>query len=1090
MSEKNPISILETDNFQKEIKRVALLNARELVKDGKLPEEDAEEFYITSGLKVIFRHLINNGIVRDRVGACFIEFSTLVSTLSEGMLDAFTVVYERTPSDLAFKKNVETYFKPIVKAFRENNIALLNHPDFMIEPHDMHVYISCLNNQEPFIDEKILKDNEMLRVSFAEAQKLFNDFLSKVKPDDDSHLHLTVHSDILKDLIVYLNSSAIPTVKYEEFIDENLLAEYRKITDKLPDTANKLLTIHLFNHLLYHHFFVPKESKTLQTLFVSLPIVASDAKLTKAAKENLRNKISNINNQPYKGLGAIFLFMTLRSDTEKFNEISFETIPFLIESIHNYCKTILPPVKDFIHGYGFETSKRLKEQIEMQATKAAISQVMARNMSHNIGSHVLSKFKNTDDVNQYLKSEIAEEISKIPGATSYPEIQINKQYQASKLQLNKNLKGSELVAYFNEYLKNRMDFLADIATTDPTMETSMYFLRDILSGLDRNRILLDRISGVSENIKFDFRVRRMVKGKWEEITGESKHDPLISVPNDILGCQALYIVIENIIRNIVKHSKHEHDLDFVINIDIEDYGKNPNYYKVFIYDNLFSKTKEEITELVASRNIAFNDTILEKDRGQLRTGNLGTIEMKVCAAYLRKYSLSSIENKLYEIKNSVFTRIDSNTETVSEDNQESDFNTDNRNIVTPHLMYAYAQQSEDQSKENLQSLGYTLFFRKPQTLLVIDDSDKLKISDEEKEDLRKDGIWILKQKDGGNHEYNPHTVYNHDFLLWMNEENYSDFVNKSYGSLPKRILSLNVLGKDFKIEKEKPQLAINQAWKLYGLHKFTDTPIAVTLLANEERTPTIFPQQKSKGSTLTNVAFDYHGEKWERNNEAFAYYDLVCSHHKVYNLKTYLFHNQAAENFQNILSQYAEMVLTKIMIIDERIQHSICGTFSDGASGKKYSKGGVPIPFTELFKKQNILIPDFTEANLNIPNFGKLSKEKGVLNSDADRIRKYIEDNKNACDFVVLHMGILEKVLPSGSDKSDGAINKLLLELGFNSIEDRKKIVITSGRGKPDNIPEDLCFVSLAILQNAIETLFDKYLLVKLLYSSRKTKDN
>jgi predicted Rossmann-fold nucleotide-binding protein len=45
-----------------------------------------------------------------------------------------------------------------------------------------------------------------------------------------------------------------------------------------------------------------------------------------------------------------------------------------------------------------ELHERLTEDLKNQATKAAISQVMARNMSHNIGSHVLSKFKDKSDM--------------------------------------------------------------------------------------------------------------------------------------------------------------------------------------------------------------------------------------------------------------------------------------------------------------------------------------------------------------------------------------------------------------------------------------------------------------------------------------------------------------------------------------------------------------------------------------------------------------------------------------------------------------------------------------------------------------------
>jgi len=72
-------------------------------------------------------------------------------------------------------------------------------------------------------------------------------------------------------------------------------------------------------------------------------------------------------------------------------------------------------------------------------------------------------------------------------------------------------------------------------------------------------------------------------------------------------------------------------------------------------------------------------------------------------------------------------------------------------------------------------------------------------------------------------------------------------------------------------------------------------------------------------------------------------------------------------------------------------------------------------------------------------------------------------------------------------DKNKVEINEIVEKIFGKEKEVRKKIIITSGRGKPHNIPVDLSFLSITAIQNAIETLYDKYLLVKLLYNSRKT---
>lgn len=68
-------------------------------------------------------------------------------------------------------------------------------------------------------------------------------------------------------------------------------------------------------------------------------------------------------------------------------------------------------LQDFVFRIGFNEVKEIyykgieanhKREIERQSTRAAISQVMARNMSHNIGSHVLSRLVTDQSLEDYL----------------------------------------------------------------------------------------------------------------------------------------------------------------------------------------------------------------------------------------------------------------------------------------------------------------------------------------------------------------------------------------------------------------------------------------------------------------------------------------------------------------------------------------------------------------------------------------------------------------------------------------------------------------------------------------------------------------
>src|SRR5690606_35283354 len=108
--------------------------------------------------------------------------------------------------------------------------------------------------------------------------------------------------------------------------------------------------------------------------------------------------------------------------------------------------------------------------------------------------------------------------------------------------------------------------------------------------------LLDRISGL-DNFKFTF--------KLDIWLGEEKEDVLVSMPNDILGQQALYIIIENIIRNTAKHgSKVSKDgklkEHIVFTIRIRESSLDPSLYQVTIFDNIKSNREENTTEITCS----------------------------------------------------------------------------------------------------------------------------------------------------------------------------------------------------------------------------------------------------------------------------------------------------------------------------------------------------------------------------------------------------------------------------------------------------------------------------------------------------------
>jgi hypothetical protein len=637
-----------------------------------------------------------------------------------------------------------------------------------------------------------------------------------------------------------------------------------------------------------------------------------------------------------------------------------------------------------------------------QATRAAISQVMARNMSHNIGSHVLSKFKNKSDI-ESIKQLQGEPFGQYKGAL--PTLEINKQ-----------------IANFNDYLKSRMDFLADITMATPILETPYKFSSDVVQGLLNNPILLDRISGISGDVSYTFKVyqNKVNQERFHDLYEGNKWEYdsyTVSMPNDILGCHAFYIIVENIIRNTFKHSKSDIK-HFEFNIDIQPCEDDPDLYEVRLYDNN-CKPIHELTPVIESRNKAFNDDIIKDNK--LRSDSLGTIEMEVCAAYLRKISLDDYQDDIYTV----------NKEGFNEDSFEKKI----KNIIR-----AYPQYWNEQC--DCASLGYVFYLLKPKEVLIVSKNAII-----EQNGWRNDGIDVVKELDKAK-------TYAHQIIL-------TDQDIESSISITSRIVKLQE-SEISDLSSKDSKTVIEYAWEKYGAILLKNEP-GFRFLGNGKNFT--YPSGKENEEEIQ-VNFPNH----DGGNSKNEY--IRASHHKYIKLF------DSDEISKEYLVSLSEMVKTKVCIIDERIQ-----VF---AGEKKYING---IAFIDYYKHINVHIPkikrkgaitDIPDPNLNAPNFGSADNS----NSEQYKLKAYLEKHKDS-DFIILHLGIIEKMLVS---KKSTDVEAKIREL-VNSCEEKySKIILTSGRGTPDTVPENCRYLPLSAVQHCVETTFDKFLLVKALYNARKTK--
>jgi hypothetical protein len=718
----------------------------------------------------------------------------------------------------------------------------------------------------------------------------------------------------------------------------------------------------------------------------------------------------------------------LKVEREKKNIRTYSIIAIII-----LC--ILGLVSAIIIGFTIWKIRRLKNLKFTSDKKAALSQVLARCMSHNIGSHALSKFMDKDVILAEEKPE--QYLTKFPLSHQSNDNEKKDRYEGES-------KRKELIANFNEYLKYRMDFLADIATTSqPFMESPKYFCKDLFMGLDKNRILLNRISGVSSDVTYGFKI--FINGV--QITDYESTDKQVGIPNDVLGAQAFYIILENIIRNIYKHGNpkkreiiDDNEPHVSIEIHLDEYELDKSVYQVSVIDNLL-KTKEQLEHIVSTRNHTFNEPILTGEnkrlQNKLRNTNLGTIEMAACAAYLKGLSVDSCDDKKYNHK---------------------EFIPGNDYKANPEetIIYAYTHAADNSNEDKNYTLGYRFYINKPRQVLVV--SGGQFVLEKETAELNSLGIKVVKPE-----ELNSGFSSNHQFIYFDKGSDAKRLITAdNRAMLPKRVVIY-----DRTIRTDTKENFIADLWKrhIQTIGKEYNAVKAKYLKDEYELKLT------DSITSILKVYIDDHDQKWnelgKETLKEYNYYEMACSHSLVYRL---IQNDMFVKN--DLQFEYVESVLTKILVLDERIQSAIAFE-----PKKKYANR---VCFHDYFRQQLIFIPSIEETNLNSDKMGNFNTE-----SESEKLKQYVQTHIEQADFCIIHLGILERIVLSGSNKSTEEVEKVLTAL-FASPEQRKKVVITSGRGGAFNVEKDLSFIPLAMLENAILTLHDKMVLTKLLYNSRK----
>jgi len=415
-----------------------------------------------------------------------------------------------------------------------------------------------------------------------------------------------------------------------------------------------------------------------------------------------------------------------------------------------------------------ESFARTKARVLAAWRRSALAAIMSRNVSHNIGSHVLSR------------------LGRAKGGGWYTQ----------------------------RYLQQRMDFLAQIATEWPTWEEPAWFLQDLMRWFLHQQDVLDNIA-LSEGLRAhrfrqansagqaspnpqpaqaaqfageirlhvflvpeplwcagidsadnpgpDARLRARIdalrKGceaaarageapgshlpcshgaarqadaiacrrvllytpqEESQVDGKdavvrTDQDQLVSIPGGIVGYQAFYVILENVLRNAAKHGQRTNGAPLHIVIEIfydpnstltvrdgeEQEHRRAPCTLVRVYDSA-SLLEDGKVELWGDDGInARLQADLIDGTGKLRQGNWGLSEMRIAAAFLQRRTIEHVGGG-----GEMITGPQGNGDVM-----DGTILASARNGGSPYVLRAI--------RSPIGTLGYELFLLRPQTLAIV-----------------------------------------------------------------------------------------------------------------------------------------------------------------------------------------------------------------------------------------------------------------------------------------------------------------------------------------------------------------------------------
>lgn len=255
-----------------------------------------------------------------------------------------------------------------------------------------------------------------------------------------------------------------------------------------------------------------------------------------------------------------------------------------------------------------ESILNFSRQHLMDLTRGELAMISLRNYQHNIGSHVMSYYSSADTLR---------------------EINVNEKGNCKSCILDNQSDSFVELARLNKYVNDRIAYCNEMNRGVSTLSQS-YDLKSVMEDFLKQRLLLNKIAG---NDDFEFEI---------DCTYNNEHQ--VSFPGGQLGKHAFYNIIENVIRNTAKHAIGTIGESNIFEISFDDYAlQNESLVKVSISSGF--KESSKVEDLVKKINDFILEPFINPRTRTSRRHELGLVEMKCAAAFLRKVDIAGIDSE-------------------------------------------------------------------------------------------------------------------------------------------------------------------------------------------------------------------------------------------------------------------------------------------------------------------------------------------------------------------------------------------------------------------------------------------------------------